>query len=103
MLALGMKWPERISKLPVIVAILVALGWFGLDFSGYRPAWAFELQATNAIVFSEVCLRLKREWYDAKEIETEYLRKLEPIPSWLRDSLIDLEAKLKEFECPASR
>lgn len=98
-----MNWKHYVFGIPTVVAIFTSLTYFGLDLSGLRPAWAFELQKLAGVVYKDLCKSRLDEWYRAKESEEVYKRREEPIPQWLLDKLIDLEAELIEYGCRERR
>lgn len=81
--------------------ILVALG--AAKAAGYpveevRPALHYELSELAGEFHSDKLVRLKREWYHAKEMETKYKYEKQPVPRWLIDKLIFLETEIKKLE-----
>lgn len=83
------------GKVIGLVAILSVLAYFGLDFSGVRPAWAYEHKALAKEFYADKCCRFKNEWYKAKEIESQYIQRLEAVPNWLVGKIITLERAIK--------
>ncbi len=94
------KW---LLNIPVVVSVLVALAYFGLDFSGYRPVWAFEHQALQQDFEDHMCDQLSNSWYRVMETKAEYDRRQERMPEWLVDELRDILKDGVDYECYFAR
>jgi len=94
-----MSLKDKFWKIPALVSVLVALSYFGLDASGLRPAWFFEHEALANEFYQDKCERLKKEWYLAMESKGRYALQNQPMPKWLIDQIVQLEADMKEAGC----
>jgi hypothetical protein len=91
---------EKLTQYSLIISIVTGgIAIVGATWaSGFRPAIAFELEELREEFEADKLLRLKKEWYTAKDKEEAYKRRSEPVPKWLIDKIVSLETQIRKLE-----
>lgn len=93
------KW-KWVLGIPTIVTVLGSLTYFGLDFSGFRPAWSYEHEALKAIVYTDQCVKIEVLIEFNEGLADQYRARQEPVPARILARIIDLKQKKLKFGCP---